>query len=183
MNTIRIAICLLLFTVLLTGCGQNLNETATKMTPETEITSQTETTITETETEATTEVPTTMVSDAKAEDYIGEWRCENTTLFISKIESHYSGFMMTFEEPTNTDVFDEWAFDLQYRDGKMICHGEGKRWHFDMNTPPPSSKWIYLNGSSEFTLTSEGIIWNDLTEHFGDGMVFTYSETQPDFIS
>jgi hypothetical protein len=61
-------ICLLLFTVLVTGCGQNLNETATKMTPETEITSQTETTITETETEATTEVPTTMVSDAKAED-------------------------------------------------------------------------------------------------------------------
>ena len=180
MNTIRIVICLLLFTVLVTGCGQSLNETTAEMPPETKISSLTESTITETETEVTTDATTTMMSDAKAEDFLGEWKCGDITLFISHIDgTHYGGFVITYDNPPNTDVFDEWEYDLQYQDGKLVCNGDGRRYHFDMNTPAPYSKWIYLNGRAEFTLTSEGLLWNDLTEHFGDGMVFTYSETQP----
>ena len=179
-----IVACVLFAVVSVTGCGQNWNETAVKVIPETEISSLTESTITETETEitteVTTEVTTTMMSDAKAEDFLGEWKCGTITLFISHIDgSHYGGFVITYENPPNTDVFDEWEYDLQYQDGKMICNGDGRRYHFDMNTAAPYSKWIYLNGRAEFTLTSEGLLWNDLTEHFGDGMVFRYSETQP----
>jgi hypothetical protein len=139
------------------------NETSDEMNPETECSSQAGTTIPE------------------ADAFLGEWDCENTMLFITKNGSHYLGSVTTFEDPTNTDVYDEWEFELQYQDGKMVCNGDARRYHFDLNTPMPCSKWIYLNGSSEFTLTSEGMIWNDLTEHFGDGMVFRYAETQPDF--
>ena len=127
----------------------------------------------------TKETADEMIPEADA--FLGEWDCENTSLFINKVESHYLGSVTTFEDPTNTDVYDEWEFELQYQDGKMVCNGDARRYHFDLNTPMPCSKWIYLNGSSEFTLTSEGMIWNDLTEHFGDGMVFRYAESQPDF--
>ena len=99
--------------------------------------------------------------------------------------ANYLGYIISYENPHSTDVYDSWEYELQYQNGKLICNGKGRRYHSDMNTPLPSVgiETKYLNGSAEFTLSPEGMIWNDLTEHLGDGMVFKYSETQPDFFS
>lgn len=180
MKTKILRICLLLTAFTVTGCGHDLNETAV----ETEILSQTESSVTETETEVITKAMTTMTSNAKAEDYIGEWEYDNIVLFISNInQSYYLGSIISFEDPESTDVYDSWEYELQYRDGKMICNGKGRRYHNDMNNPLLSIETKYLNGNAEFTLSTEGIIWNDMTEHYGDSMLFKYSETQPEILS
>lgn len=184
MKTKLIGICFLLAAFSVTGCGHDSNETASEITSETEILSQTESTITETKTEVTTEVTSTKISNAKPEDFLGEWACGNTILYITHMDAaNYLGYIISYENPHSTDVYDSWIYELQYQNGKLICNGKGRRYHSDMNTPPPSVETKYLNGSMEFILLPEGIIWNDLTEHLGDGMVFKYSETQPDFLS
>ncbi len=164
---------ILLAAVLVTGCGYNLDETAVEMAQESDILLQKESP----NSESTMEI-TTMISNAKAEDFLGEWVYEDIVLYISELdESHYLGYIIFLKNQNNTDVYDSWGYELQYQDGKMICNGKGRRYNSDMITLDQTAE--YMNGSAEFILTSEGLLWNDLTEHFGDGMVFEYSETQP----
>ncbi len=116
---------------------------------------------------------TDISADVNADDFLGVWECgDHMMLTITQTNDGYFAFLLQME---STQVYEEWEYPLYYEIGRLICDGDGVRYAVD------ETKWDtqmiqerHPDQSAEFSMTADGILWNDRTEHRGDGMVFTF---------
>ncbi len=123
--------------------------------------------------EVPTEQDTDISADVNADDFLGLWECgDHMMLTVAEAENGYFAYLICSE---STQVYEEWEYPLHYESGRLICDGDGIRYAVD------ETKWDtqmiqerHPDQSAEFSMTADGILWNDRTEHRGDGMVFTF---------
>ena len=87
---------------------------------------------------------------------------------------------MSYVAEYDSSSYESWEYWLEFKNGKLICDGKGRLYKIyddDSSSYDIDSflKTVYDNGSAEFIMTPEGIVWNDLENNRGEGMVFTYS--------
>ena len=71
-----------------------------------------------------------------------------------------------------------WEYEkLEYKAGRLVCRN-GTRYDTDESERPPAAGYD-LNQQAEFLLTSEGILWNDLSLNRGAGLCFTEGQLAP----
>lgn len=106
------------------------------------------------------------------EEFVGTWGCGRATLRITQLtdtefraEIHWAGSALAYAE---------WVYPLVYTDGKLVCDGKCTKTVIEYSSPDaePDKTVEYTDGSGEFIMQDGGIIWNDLTEQSGEGMVF-----------
>lgn len=120
------------------------------------------------------------VPDVAATDFLGDWRCENVLLSIRQVNGVYIGLLYWME---SSEVYEEWEYPLHFQDGKLVCSGDGSKYDVDESKPseyqhqPPFTA-TYANQSAEFSMTKDGVIWDDLDGNRGDGMVFAFVQTE-----
>ena len=107
------------------------------------------------------------------EEFLGTWGCGRATLEITQISS--GEFHAKISWSSSAASHAEWDYPLTYQDGKLVCSGKGTLTNVEYASADadPEETVEYTNGSAEFSMQGAGIIWNDLTEHSGDDMVFT----------
>lgn len=120
---------------------------------------------------------------AEASDFLGEWECEldgaYAMLAVTEQDDVYFGFVVTSRSP---EITEQWEYPLQFQDGKMVCSGTGLysvrddsklKWQGSQVNLPDALKTA-PNQSTEFSMTPEGIRWNDLTGDRGNQIIFKY---------
>lgn len=123
---------------------------------------------------------------AEASDFLGEWDCEidgaYAMLAVTEQDDVYFGFVVTSRSP---EITEQWEYPLQFQDGKMVCSGTGLysvrddsklEWQGSQVNLPDALKTA-PNQSAEFSMTPEGIRWNDLTGDRGDKIIFKYLQS------
>ena len=120
---------------------------------------------------------------AEASVFLGEWECEldgsYAMLAVTEQDDVYFGFVVTSRSP---EITEQWEYPLQFQDGKMVCSGTGLHSVWDDSKLEWQGSQVNLpdalktapNQSAEFSMTPEGIRWNDLTGERGDQIIFRY---------
>lgn len=108
----------------------------------------------------------------EGDEFIGTWGCERATLKIDQIYGTEFHAVISWSSSAYAHV--EWDYPLTYQNGRLVCSGNATKTYVEYSAPDiePDKTVEYTNGSAEFTMQGAGIVWNDITEHSGDGMVF-----------
>lgn len=129
------------------------------------------------ETEATSGITSGAIAapeilmDVTAADFLGDWTCGTVFLAIREVNGEYIGLLYWTE---SAEVYEEWEYPLHFKDGKMVCNGDGKKYAID-ETRMNEMRAAYQQ-SAEFSLTADGILWNDLNGNRGEGMLLVFGE-------
>lgn len=109
------------------------------------------------------------------EEFIGTWGCGRATLEITQLSDTEFQALIWWADSAFAHV--EWDYPLTYQDGKLICDGKCTKTYIEYTSADadPDETVEYTDGSGEFVMQGAGIVWNDLTEHSGDDMVFLNS--------
>lgn len=110
------------------------------------------------------------------EEFVGVWGCGRATLEIGQItDTDFQAFIY-WADSAFARV--EWEYPLTYQDGKLVCDGKCTKSYVKYSaepSEPDESEVIYTDGSAEFVMQGSNIVWNDLTEQSGEGMLFSNS--------
>jgi len=112
-----------------------------------------------------------------AEDFFGTWNCERATLTIEENYEMKPFAVIVWGDGANSHY--TWEYPVEYKDGKLVCSGSGSKvhiWKLDETDSAPDFKILYSDGSAEFSFKGDGIVWNDLKENRGAGMLFTKTQ-------
>ncbi|MBQ8928410.1 MAG: hypothetical protein IJ055_09100 [Oscillospiraceae bacterium] len=106
------------------------------------------------------------------EEFVGTWGCGRATLEITQQTD--TDFHATIWWSDSAAAHVEWEYPLTYRDGKLVCTGSASKTYVEYASPDaePEKTVEYTDGSGEFSMQGAGVVWNDLTEHSGNDMVF-----------
>ena len=106
------------------------------------------------------------------EEFLGTWGCGRATLEIEQTGDGQFHALIHWGSSASSSV--QWDYPLTYQDGKLVCDGKGTKTgiEFQSADADPDETVEYTDGSAEFVVQGAGIVWNDLTEHSGDEMVF-----------
>lgn len=112
--------------------------------------------------------------DGRAPDEVfeGKWSCERANLTI---ENNGEGiFHATIKWGSSASSHVEWDYPLIFDGEKLVCEGTGTKTYVEYADAEsePSKTVEYTNGSAEFRIEGAGIVWDDLSENSGAGMVF-----------
>lgn len=115
---------------------------------------------------------------AAGEAFVGTWGCGRATLKITQLSDTSFHALLTWSSSAATHA--EWDYPLTYQDGKLVCDGAGTLTYVEYASADaePDKTVEYTDGSAEFVMQGAGIVWNDLTEHSGDDMVFLNSQPE-----
>jgi len=105
----------------------------------------------------------------------GKWSCERANLTI---ENNGEGiFHATIKWGSSASSHVEWDYPLIFDGEKLVCEGTGTKTYVEYADAEsePSKTVEYTNGSAEFRLEGAGIVWDDLSENSGAGMIFKLS--------
>jgi len=108
------------------------------------------------------------------EEFVGTWECERASLEITQISDTEFHAVIHWSDSAFAHV--EWDYPLTYENGTLVCSGKCTKTYVEYTSADtdPDRTVEYTDGSGEFTMQGAGVIWNDLTEHSGDNMVFSY---------
>jgi len=110
------------------------------------------------------------------EEFVGVWGCGRATLEIGQItDTDFQAFIYWAD---SAFAHVEWEYPLTYQDGKLVCDGKCTKSYVKYSaepSEPDESEVIYTDGSAEFVMQGSNIVWNDLTEQSGEGMLFSNS--------
>ena len=106
------------------------------------------------------------------EAFIDTWICDRATLQIIQLSD--GNFYARIEWGSSAFSHVEWDYPLIYQGGKLVCEGNATKTvvEYASADAAPEKTVEYTDGSAEFVMQGAGVVWNDLTEHSGDGMVF-----------
>ena len=112
------------------------------------------------------------------EEFADTWSCGRASLKITQISDTEFRAEIKWGSSATTHV--EWDYPLTYQDGRLVCSGKCTKTvvEYASADAEPEKTVEYTNGSGEFVMQGAGVVWNDLTEHSGDDMVFL--KTQPE---
>lgn len=107
------------------------------------------------------------------EEFIDTWSCDRATLRIIQLSD--GDFYAQIHWNSDALSYTDWDYPLVYQGGKLVCNGNATKTSvtYASADAAPVLNVEYKNGSGEFVMQDAGVVWNDLTEHSGDGMVFT----------
>ena len=117
--------------------------------------------------------------NAKANEFIGTWKCDRAYLSIMNNDGNYQALVMWIN---SSDTCEEWTYPLNYMNGRFICFGSGCK--YDLGNIKLKEDGSYDTSSftpqegliAEFYMTEEGIVWKDLNENRGKDRIFTAIE-------
>lgn len=112
----------------------------------------------------------------EGEEFIGIWGCGRATLNIEQLDDNNFQAFIYWADSAFARV--EWEYPLTYQDGKLVCEGKGTKTYVSYSaeaSEPDTSDALYTDGSAEFVMQGSNIVWNDLTEQSGEGMLFSNS--------
>lgn len=113
------------------------------------------------------------------EDFLDKWEAEidgnYALLSFNEFGDKYMAFLVIAIEPGKHEQID---YFVEFRDGKMVCDGDSQSWIMDMtkldkdiiNVTNDLNRRTGMK--AEFSLTPEGILWNDISETRGNSILF-----------
>ena len=106
------------------------------------------------------------------EEFVGKWNCERAYLTITQISDTEFHALVKWGSSASSHV--EWDYPLTYQGGKLVCSGKASKTYVEYASADaePDKTVEYTDGSGEFVMQGADVVWNDLTEHSGDDMVF-----------
>ena len=106
------------------------------------------------------------------EEFVGKWNCDRAYLTITQISDTEFHALIKWGSSASSHV--EWDYPLTYQGGKLVCSGKASKTYVEYAAADaePDKTVEYTDGSGEFVMQGAGVVWNDLTEHSGDDMVF-----------
>lgn len=108
------------------------------------------------------------------EEYVGVWGCGRATLKIEYEEE--TGFRATIFWADSAAAHVEWVYPLIFDEENniMSCQGNASKSYvvYTDNNTNPDITIEYTDGSGNFVLEDDAIIWNDETENMGKDMRF-----------
>ena len=106
------------------------------------------------------------------EEFVGRWNCDRVYLTITQNSDTEFHALVKWGSSASSHV--EWDYPLTYQGGKLVCSGKASKTYVEYASPDaePDKTVEYTDGSGEFVMQGAGVVWNDLTEHSGDEMVF-----------
>ena len=106
------------------------------------------------------------------EEFVGRWNCDRAYLTITQNSDTEFHAVVKWGSSASSHV--EWDYPLTYQGGKLVCSGKASKTYVEYAAPDaePDKTVEYTDGSGEFVMQGAGVVWNDLTEHSGDEMVF-----------
>lgn len=109
------------------------------------------------------------------EEFVGVWGCGRATLEIEQLTDTDFQAVIYWADSAFARV--EWEYPLTYQDGKLVCDGKGTKTYvsYSSEDTEPETSVLYTDGSAEFVMQGSNIVWNDLTEQSGEGMLFSNS--------
>lgn len=106
------------------------------------------------------------------EEFVGKWNCDRAYLTITQISDTEFHALVKWGSSASSHV--EWDYPLTYQGGKLVCSGKASKTYVEYASADaePDKTVEYTDGSGEFVMQGADVVWNDLTEHSGDDMVF-----------
>ena len=106
------------------------------------------------------------------EEFVGKWNCDRAYLTINQISDTEFHALVKWGSSASSHV--EWDYPLTYQGGKLVCSGKASKTYVEYASADaePDKTVEYTDGSGEFVMQGADVVWNDLTEHSGDDMVF-----------
>ena len=106
------------------------------------------------------------------EEFVGTWGCGRATLEITQMTDTEFHALVSWSSSAAAHV--EWDYPLTYENGRLVCDGKCTKTYIEYASADadPDETVEYTDGSAEFVMQGAGIVWNDLTEHSADDMVF-----------
>lgn len=106
------------------------------------------------------------------EEFVGKWNCDRAYLTITQISDTEFHALVKWGSSASSHV--EWDYPLTYQGGKLVCSGNASKTYVEYASADaePDKTVEYTDGSGEFVMQGADVVWNDLTEHSGDDMVF-----------
>ena len=106
------------------------------------------------------------------EEFVGKWNCDRAYLTITQISDTEFHALIKWGSSASSHV--EWDYPLTYQGGKLVCSGKASKTYVEYAAADaePDKTVEYTDGSGEFVMQGADVVWNDLTEHSGDDMVF-----------
>lgn len=117
----------------------------------------------------------------------GRWGYGRATIEISaKGEDEYQAII---KWGGSGNSYSSWLYPLRPDKGKLVCNGGGTKTNSEVKEGDtyPTDTVEYTDGSAEFMLEGDKLVWNDLKEHSADRLLFEkeidfydgYPETEP----
>ncbi len=113
--------------------------------------------------------------EAETNPFVGEWLCEQASIYIDEQDGTFDVFIMWDVSDTEEDIW-EYSCKLDAETGALT--GEGKKSHevIDGEGEVVSSEEVYTDGSATFALEDGALIWDDAKEAVAQGMRFERGE-------
>ena len=124
--------------------------------------------------------------------FVGEWRCGNTWITISKTDREYDVYIIW---RLNEDLTYEWDYTCVLdADARMLTGTGSKGIDVEIKGTDTKAEAVstymehakgekdsrlftlsdeYTDGKASFTLDGDSLLWNDVKENAGEGMVFS----------
>ena len=116
---------------------------------------------------------TKLGSDVRAEDiYAGSWVSGRAIIEIFYESDGLYQAKVSWSSSAAAHVI--WDYPLTLDNGRLVCSGNGKKTfvEFKDGETEATETVEYTDGSAEFTIEEDHLIWNDLSEHSADNMLF-----------
>lgn len=112
----------------------------------------------------------------KMGSYHGIWQCDNITI---KFRTTGSAYRCTISKNEGNNLIATWNYHCKYdlESGNVISEDLGRKEIFvGCDEEGEIYEMVYTDGSAIFSINDEGcLLWNDLKENAGIGMLFTPS--------
>lgn len=107
--------------------------------------------------------------------FAGSW--EYGRAYIGILEIGNGLYQSTIKWGGSLNTYESWVYTLEYDNGKLVCRGNGTKITSDVKEINegefrPFDTVAYTDGSAEFTLEGDKLVWNDLKEHCADNILF-----------
>ena len=113
--------------------------------------------------------------EAETSPFVGEWLCEQASIYIDEQDGTFDVFIMWDVSDTEEDI---WEYSCKLDAETGVLTGEGKKSHevIDGEGEVVSSEEVYTDGSATFALEDGALIWDDAKEAVAQGMRFERGE-------
>ena len=115
--------------------------------------------------------------EEKASPFVGEWLCENASIFIDEQDGAFNVYILWDISDTEEDI---WEYSCTLNNETGVLTGVGKKNHEVSNDEGEvvSAEEIYADGSATFSLDEDALIWADAKEDIAHGLRFERSEEE-----
>ena len=109
--------------------------------------------------------------------FVGEWLCENASIYIDEEDGTFSVYILWDISDTEEDI---WEYTCTLDDKTGALTGVGNKIHevSDEEGEVVSTDEIYVDGAATFTLDDDALIWADAKEDIAQGLRFERGEEE-----